>query len=109
MAQGDVTIIEKDIFGTQVIVIGTVELSAAYVSGGVVPSLAKFGLSTVNFVEFEPIELAATTALLPRYDRATDKIMIHEGDGPTTAGPLAETDEALTSADDLRFMAIGRL
>ena len=108
MAQGDVTIIEEEVFGTQSIVIGTIELSAAYVAGGVAPSLAKFGLNVVNFVHFEPVELAATTALLPRYDRATDKVMMHEGDGPTTAGPLAESDEALTSADDLRFMAVGR-
>ena len=108
MAQGAVTVIAEDVFGTRTIVIGTIELSAAYVAGGVAPSLAKFGLSTVDFVHLEPIELAAATALLPRYDRATDKVMIHEGDGPTTAGPLAQTDEALTSAEDLRFMAVGR-
>jgi len=109
MAQGDLTEILRDVHGTKVVIIGTMELSGAYSAGGIVPSVAKFGLSRVDFVHFEPIELAATTALLPRYDRATDKVMIHEGDGPTTAGPLAETDEALTSADDLRYMAVGVL
>jgi len=107
MAQGDVTIIAEDVFGTRNVVIGEIELSAAYPSGGVAPSVAKFGLSQVDFVEFEPVELAATTALLARYDRATDKVMLHEGDAGT-AGPLAQTDEALTNATDLRFLAYGR-
>lgn len=108
MAQGDITVIAEDVFGTLNVVIGEIELSAAYSAGGVALDPPKFGLSEVYFVDFEPVELSATNALLPRYDRATDKVMIHEGDGPTTAGPLAETDEALTSATDLRFKAYGR-
>lgn len=109
MAQGAVTFISKDVFGTLTVHIGTVELSAAYTAGGIVPSAAKFGLSEVYHVSFEPVELAATTALIPRYDAETDKVMLHEGDGPDTAGPLAQTDEALTASGDLKFMAFGRL
>lgn len=108
MAQGDVTVIAEEVFGTRNIVIGTVELSSTYPSGGVAVGTAKFGLTTVDAVFMEPVELAATTALVPRYDAATDKIMLHEGDGPTTAGPLAETDENVTSSGDIKFMAVGR-
>jgi len=110
MAAGDITIIEEEVFGSQSIIIGTMELEASAISaGGVAPATAKFGLTTVNFCHFEPIEMASgTDALLPRYDRVTDKVMIHEGDGPTTAGPLAESNEDTSSATPLRFMAVGR-
>lgn len=108
MAIGDVTIVAEEVFGSRNVVIGTIATGAVYPSGGLVPSVAKFGLVEIDFVEFEPLELAATTALLPRYDRATDKVMLHEGDGPTVAGPLAETDEDLTAAGPVYFMAYGR-
>lgn len=108
MAIGDVTVIAEDVFGTRNIVIADVALGDTYPAGGVVPSVAKFGLTTVDFVHIETVELAATTALVPRYDRATDKIMLHEGDGPTTAGPLAQTDEDCTGATAMRVMAVGR-
>ena len=57
MAAGDLTIIEEEIFGSQSIVIGTIELNAgAHGAGGYAPSAAKFGLTTVNFVDFEVVE-----------------------------------------------------
>ena len=110
MAAGDITIIKKDVHGTDVVVTGTVELAAvAHPAGGLALNPAKFGLSTVNFVSFETVELASTTALIARYDRATDKVTLHEGDGPTTAGPLAESDEDTVAATECRFRAEGKL
>lgn len=108
MAQGDVTILDDEVVGPFNVIRGTVELSSTYPSGGVALGTAKFGLVEVYHVTMEPVELAATTALIPRYDAATDKIMLHEGDGPTTAGPLAETDEDVTSSGDVKFMAWGK-
>src|SRR5689334_8441460 len=107
MAQGAVTVVLEDTAGCQNVVIGTDELSSTYSAGGVALGTAKFGLTTVNFVEFEPVLLTSTTALVPLYNRATDKIMFVEGDGPTTAGPLIETDEDLTNSPDVRFKAYG--
>jgi len=110
MAAGDITVIKKDVHGTDVIVTGTIEMTAGeHPAGGLALNPAKFGLTTVNFVSFETVELAATTALLARYDRATDKVTLHEGDGPTTAGPLAESDEDTTAATEIRFRAEGKL
>lgn len=108
MAQGDVTILDDTIVGEYNVVRGTVELSSTYPAGGIALGTAKFGLVDVHHVMMEPVELAATTALIPRYDAATDKIMLHEGDGPTTAGPLAETDEDVTSSANIKFMAWGK-
>ena len=108
MAQGDITIIDTGVIGELVYVLGTVELSSTYSAGGVALGTAKFGLSDVKFAHMEPVLLASTTALVPFYNRATDKIMLFEGDGPTTAGPLAETDEALTNSGDVRFFAVGK-
>jgi hypothetical protein len=110
MAAGDITVLSKDVQGTQCIVYGTIEMTAGtHPAGGLALNPAKFGLSAVDFVSFETVELAATTALVARYDRATDKVTLHEGDGPTTAGPLAETNEDTTAATEIRFKAEGQL
>jgi len=108
-----VVIKERDNQGSairsQTVVIGTIEPAAvAHTAGGYALNPAKFGLTTVNFVDFEPCELAATTALIPRYDRASDKFTLHQGDGPATAGPLAESDEDTIAAEPIRFIAYGR-
>lgn len=108
MAQGDITIIDTGVIGELVYVLGTMELSAAYSAGGVAVGTAKFGLTDVKFAKFEPVLFSATKALVPLYNRTTDKVMLFEGDGPTTAGPLVETDEALTTSGDLRFFAVGK-
>lgn len=109
MAQGDVTVIDTGVIGELNYVLGTIELSDAYVEAGIELGTAKFGLSEVKFVEFEPVLLAATTALVPLYDRTADTVLLFEGDGPDTAGPLIETDEDLTESGDLRFFAVGKL
>ncbi len=109
MAAGDITVLSEDRQGTRNIVYGTIEMTAgAHPAGGLALNPAKFGLTDVEFVSFETVELAATTALVARYDRATDKVTLHEGDGPTTAGPLAESDEDTSAATEIRFKAEGR-
>lgn len=111
MAQGDVTILSEDVFGTLNVVVGSVELSDdSYEAGGVPLSEPMFGLAAVYFVDCQPVELTSTAALIARYNYTGDAIQLYEGDGPTTAGPLAEIGDSddLSSSGDVFFVAYGR-
>jgi len=111
MASGDIVIIEEDTWGTQTIVMGTFELPAgAYDAAGIAPSLAKFGLSTVNFCEIEPVETETnmSKALFGKYDRAGDLVFLYET-ASVVSNPMDASNESVANnATELRFLAIGR-
>jgi hypothetical protein len=111
MAAGDITIIEEETFGTQTVIIGTFELPAGvWTAAGVAPGTAKFGLTTVNFCEIEPVEVAAdmSTALFAKYDRAGDLVFLYESASGASAEMDATNANVTNNVTDLRFMAIGR-
>jgi hypothetical protein len=106
MAAGDITIESQDVFGTKNVVIGTIEGEASATDGGVALSPAKFGLTDVDFVTFELIEVDADEAYASRYDYATDKVQTYEcAAGDAMQEIVATTDVHLLT---FRFRAIGR-
>ena len=111
MAAGDVTILADEVFGTLSCIIGTMELPAgAYTAGGYALSPAKFGLTTVLFVDIEPVEVAAdhSTALFGKYNHAGDKIGLYETSGTVSTEMDSSNADVSNNVTDLRFKAYGR-
>ncbi len=107
MASGDFTKTEDNVVGELSMITGTMELQGGAISaGGIAPIPAKFGLASVSQVFCEIVELAATTALLARYDAATDKVMFYDGGGAGVAFP--ESNEDTTASIDMKITALGR-
>lgn len=104
MAAGDITAIESDIQGTQNVEYGTIELPASYAAGGPALGTAKFGLTTVNFVQFEQ-----PAGYVFGYDRTNDKVKVFYGNYDGSDGPLIEVaDTTNVAALVCRFRAEGR-
>lgn len=108
MAAGDITTIEEDVFGTKNVHAGSIEGPASYLAGGFALGTALFGLSSVEFVQFETVSQdAAAAGFVARYDRTNDKVQVFVGD--SSADGMAEVADAVDLSSELfRFMAIGR-
>lgn len=109
MAAGDITITDRDIFGTRNVVIGTMEIpSGTWAVGGYAFTAALLGLAQIESVVFEAMEHTATTFLLPALIRSTGKVTLLECSGAGVALQQSNEDTS-SSVGPIRFMAFGRV
>lgn len=108
MAAGDITITAKGESGGRNFVSGTIEVpSAAWPAGGYAFTPTLLGLTAIELAVFEPLEITATTFVIPTYVRSIGKVTVTEG---LSANAHIESNEDTSSATGVSifFTAYGR-
>lgn len=116
MAAGDVTVIRDTYEGEEYVRYCDVEMPSSYTALGQALTTAKFGLTTIDYVQCEVFKKDADEFAFAIYDRANDKMMLVGGDGGAAgAAPLKEIPNGSlagytgVSAGKVRVRAVGKL
>lgn len=111
MAAASVTFTEvrRTVFGNKRVVIGDLAFADDYATGGISAPASLFGLSSINFISFSGVGVAAdeATANALGYDYGASKIVLFEGSAAGTALSEKTNAEAVPTGMYARCMVIG--